>query len=237
MTLSETCSSGVASCYWRVRAVNVRGGAGPWRSVDARPWAPIVSLVPAAGPNQVMILFSGPAESGPDGAPKYYSAFICKTSCNNASSWADSGLSIPYPPSGAAPHPAGTFTCEDGLVCQVRMQLTDGRGDHGILSEAAIVLGSGGRVLNVNIVGSGRVVSSPGGVDCAISCAAAFPDGSLVGLVATPVPGGTFVGWSGDCSGADGCILTMNQDHSVTATFTLYPNAGTPPAIAGTEHP
>jgi hypothetical protein len=28
-----------------------------------------------------------------------------------------------------------------------------------------------------------------------------------------------FVGWSGDCSGAGGCTLTMSANHSVTATF------------------
>jgi Divergent InlB B-repeat domain len=51
--------------------------------------------------------------------------------------------------------------------------------------------------------------------------------GAEVVLVASPGDGSTFVGWSGaGCSGTQSCIVTMNADETVTATF-LQPGHGT----------
>ena len=63
------------------------------------------------------------------------------------------------------------------------------------------------------------------GIDCGTTCNAAFDAGSQVTLTATPDPGSRFVGWSGDpaCSGTGPCTLTMDQNHFLTATFTLVP--------------
>lgn len=69
--------------------------------------------------------------------------------------------------------------------------------------------------------GSGTVTSSPAGIDCGATCAASFADGTMVTLTATPDPGSTFTGWSGDCSGTGPCTVTMDQDRAVTATFDM----------------
>jgi len=45
--------------------------------------------------------------------------------------------------------------------------------------------------------------------------------GALVTLEATPDAGSTFDGWSGDCSGAGACVVTMTATKQVTATFEL----------------
>ena len=76
--------------------------------------------------------------------------------------------------------------------------------------------------------GVGSVSSSPGGVACSINagvksgiCRAIFPVGSTVSLIASPVSGSTFTGFSGWCSGMT-CTLTVpeNGDITVTANFT-----------------
>jgi hypothetical protein len=72
--------------------------------------------------------------------------------------------------------------------------------------------------------GSGAVTSAPTGINCGDTCAAGFPTGSSVTLTATPIAGSTFVGWSGACSGAEPCIVPMNNDQIVGAQFDLVPD-------------
>jgi len=50
------------------------------------------------------------------------------------------------------------------------------------------------------------------------------PSPMLVSLTAAPNAGYTFTGWSGDCSGAGECTVTMDADTSVTANFALEPS-------------
>lgn len=69
--------------------------------------------------------------------------------------------------------------------------------------------------------GSGGVSSSPSGLSCNSTCSPTFDYGTPVQLTASPSAGSVFTGWSGDCSGTGTCDVTMNQLHSVTATFTL----------------
>jgi hypothetical protein len=83
-------------------------------------------------------------------------------------------------------------------------------------------------LLQVGIAGSGRVTSSPAGIDCTADsdagtlsgqCGNTFANGSVVTLTATPQAGWTFAGWSGedrDC--ADG-VVTMEAAIRCTATF------------------
>jgi hypothetical protein len=70
--------------------------------------------------------------------------------------------------------------------------------------------------------GTGKVTSSPSGVNCGTTCAAGFAYNKAVTLTAAATSPSTFVGWSGDCSGASKtCQVTMVQARNVTATFTL----------------
>src|SRR5207249_2705982 len=63
----------------------------------------------------------------------------------------------------------------------------------------------------------GTVTSSPAGIDCGPTCAANFNFGAHVTLTATPTGSGTFAGWSGaGCSGADPCVVTINNAESCT---------------------
>ena len=84
----------------------------------------------------------------------------------------------------------------------------------------------GNNTLAVSIAGSGAgtVTSSPAGINCAgaSGCSAPFDAGTSVVLTAAPAAGSTFAGWKGACSNATGtCTVTMSQQQSVIATFTL----------------
>jgi Tol biopolymer transport system component len=67
--------------------------------------------------------------------------------------------------------------------------------------------------------GPGTVVSSPAGIDCESDCTESFLAGTAVTLTATPEPNAVFTGWSGACAGTGNCLITMNSDAAVTATF------------------
>lgn len=82
-------------------------------------------------------------------------------------------------------------------------------------------------VLAVTFAGNGgtnnvQVTSSPAGINCFSSCPAQFDAGQVVTLTATAGVGRTFTGWSGGgCSGTGTCVVTMDANKDVTATFTL----------------
>jgi YD repeat-containing protein len=77
--------------------------------------------------------------------------------------------------------------------------------------------------------GSGSVTSNPSGIDCGVTCSAAFATGTGVSLTPTAALGSTFTGWTGDPDCADGSV-TMTQQLACTATFTLQPPQNPPPA-------
>jgi hypothetical protein len=82
--------------------------------------------------------------------------------------------------------------------------------------------------------GSGSVSSSPGGITCGATCNALFDEGTQVTLTATPAAHSTFTGWSGGgCSGTGTCVVTLNADATVNATFAQDPPAVTTGAASG----
>lgn len=74
--------------------------------------------------------------------------------------------------------------------------------------------------------GTGRITSSPLGIDCpSASCSALFPQGSVV-LTATPTGGSSFTGWSSGLGCDDTstqCIVPFTSDTTVTAYFDATP--------------
>ncbi|MFL5397575.1 MAG: hypothetical protein ACJ79P_06700, partial [Myxococcales bacterium] len=90
--------------------------------------------------------------------------------------------------------------------------------------------GSGGaavHTLKVTVTGNGSVTSTPAGIDCGTSCTASFPQGTAITLTPTPTPGSgsNLAEWSGACAGTNPCIVLLDADATVGATFV----AGAPP--------
>ena len=73
--------------------------------------------------------------------------------------------------------------------------------------------------LSVTVNGPGSVTSSPAGIHCPSTCTHSYDDGTSVTLTATADNQATFVKWSGACTGTGNCVVTMDADKSVTATF------------------
>jgi hypothetical protein len=76
--------------------------------------------------------------------------------------------------------------------------------------------------LSVGHTGSGKVTSSPKGINCKHQCSADFTVGTSVTLTAKPAKKHLFLGCTGDCSGSGTsptCTVLMLGDRSVGATF------------------
>ncbi|MEP6833262.1 MAG: Ig-like domain-containing protein [Gemmatimonas sp.] len=79
--------------------------------------------------------------------------------------------------------------------------------------------------------GSGAVTSAPAGVTCTRAggastgtCTGSFAHAATVALTAVSATGSTFTSWSGACTGATTCNVTMDQARAVTATFSVISN-------------
>jgi hypothetical protein len=84
----------------------------------------------------------------------------------------------------------------------------------------------GGASITVSVTkdgaGTGRVTSSPAGIDCGGTCSASFGTSQSIFLEAEADPGSVFGGWGGDADCAD-AVLSPDADKSCVATFDLEP--------------
>jgi hypothetical protein len=126
-------------------------------------------------------------------------------------------------------HVLGLGHSADPTATMAAVAHFDGRGatltDDDRAGLAFIYPGTSDAVLEVRRAGSGvgSVTSDPPGIDCGSSCLATFPEGTVVRLVATPVEGSRFEGWTGACSGTGECVATLQGRRVVTATFGQLP--------------
>ncbi len=69
--------------------------------------------------------------------------------------------------------------------------------------------------------GSGKVTSSPAGINCGSDCTEDYLSFTKVTLTATPTSGSSFAGWSGACAGAAGnaCEISMLEATEAAAEF------------------
>ncbi len=93
---------------------------------------------------------------------------------------------------------------------------------NGSSKDAFVVKLEEGVILTVIPIGSGTVKSNVTGINCRSDCTETYATGTDVVLTAAPVSGWAFVGWSGACSGAGTCTVSMTAAKNVTATFTKY---------------
>lgn len=69
--------------------------------------------------------------------------------------------------------------------------------------------------------GGGMVIANSGAIICGAVCQGSYATGTSFELWAVPDPGTLFMGWSGDCIGSSNCILDVDADKVVTATFEI----------------
>ncbi len=94
--------------------------------------------------------------------------------------------------------------------------------------------------LTVDKTEGGKVTSTPAGdIDCGSSCGHTYLDSgtaATVSLTATPDRSVEFGGWGGDCTGTGACVVTMDADRTVSATFKSLCPAVEPLATYYVDH-
>jgi uncharacterized delta-60 repeat protein len=140
----------------------------------------------------------------------------CGTECSSAYPYGTSLTLSAHPASDSAfagwesPWIGGCFRGESAGQCTVTMD-NDKK-----------VTAYFGPVLTVTLVGPGEgsVALDPPSLTCEADCAQWYAVGSMVTLSATSMPGSSFMGWSGSCTGtAATCTLVMNHERAASAFF------------------
>lgn len=114
---------------------------------------------------------------------------------------------------------AGSVVCEDN-ICGATRGFTQGFSvdytlyfDFDLKTYTVTVARAGS--------GTGRIISSPGGIDCGSTCTKQYTHGDVVTFAAVADTGSAFSSWSGACAGQDAtCDLTVTSASTNTATFT-----------------
>ena len=86
-------------------------------------------------------------------------------------------------------------------------------------TSVAVSAATSAYTLTVSLAGAGSGSIAASGISCPGKCSQTYPSGTLVAVTATPAAGSTFSGWSGACTGAGTCNVTMSADQSVSANF------------------
>lgn len=129
----------------------------------------------------------------------------------------------------AHPDPYSTFTgwtagCTQvsGLTCITTLsQARTVRATFTVRRVTLTVRLSGSEAGMVDVPGTGGCALPAGGGTR--ECSFPFNAGSALQLRALPAIAGHFAGWSGDCAGVGGCILSMSGDRVVQASFAAPP--------------
>ena len=76
-------------------------------------------------------------------------------------------------------------------------------------------------LLEVEKIGSGKIISSPQGIDCGSECSKIYSQGASITLTAFSDAGSIFTGWVGcDMTSGNICTVSMNNNKKITTTFT-----------------
>jgi List-Bact-rpt repeat protein len=123
------------------------------------------------------------------------------------------------------------------LTCEVTAENDEGTGT--ATSEWAYVpeIPATAHTLTVHIAGEapGSVSSNPAGISCGPTCAQSYEEGTLVTLTQDHGAGTVFDGWSGACSGTGNCVVEVDEDLEVTATFSIEHEEGGSESEGGQE--
>ncbi|MFO1313787.1 MAG: IPTL-CTERM sorting domain-containing protein [Burkholderiales bacterium] len=208
VTLSATPAPGYVFSQWSGACTGTTTTCSVVVSATATAIATFTPTAPSSFGLTVAVNGPGTVGSAPAG-------ISCGAACS-ASFAANSAVTLT-----ASPAPGATFAGWSGacsgtaLTCVVTMSAAR--------SVGAAFTSSGQVALTVVNGGGGVVTTLPGAIDCGTTCVAGFAQNASVSVVATPLPGYKFTGWSGACTGTNVCDLVMDASKTVTATFTVIP--------------
>ena len=142
---------------------------------------------------------------------------------NNGYYLAENGLITPTTPIGANGSGSFNWTIPNntpaGNVYSISVNsFTRDNNNFGATSKGYFAIGNYHK-LAVSVSGSGTVQSTDDSINCGALCSGVYAGGTTVTLTASPAYGGQFTGWSGGCTGTGNCVVTLNSDVSVVATF------------------
>lgn len=117
-------------------------------------------------------------------------------------------------------HWSGDADCSDGVVTMSADRNCTAHFSQAMLSITVQKIGTG----------TGRVTSTPAGIDCGSSCSASFALFSSVTLNAVADVGSSFTGWQGDAA-CDDTPISLSSSLSCQAEFSLDAPAGPDPLV------
>lgn len=105
--------------------------------------------------------------------------------------------------------------CGNNVLCDITI-------NNPVVASASFVPAA--QQVSINRIGSGRVLSTPAGIDCGAMCSADFTIGSSITLHASDIQGSgfQFQSWSGDaavCGSNPMCTLLVSRALNITVTF------------------
>ncbi|HEX3109092.1 MAG TPA: Ig-like domain-containing protein, partial [Thermoanaerobaculia bacterium] len=181
-------------------------------STDSNLGTATISVAAAAATANVTVTKSGSGSGLVTSSP---SGFNCGTSCS-ATLTVGSSITLYAQPDRDARFDGWSGPCVGTGSCTFTVSA-----DTNVV--AAFTYAPSTYTLTVSLAGTGQgvVKSTPAGIECGSQCSAVFNLGTAVTL--TPIPGSSsvFGGWTGACTGTGPCVVTMTQQRSVGATFTL----------------
>jgi serine protease AprX len=173
-------------------------------------WGLVDAAAAYNGSNHVLTVSkSGTGTGSVASAP---SGVTCGTVCS-ASYPAGDPVTLTATPSSGSTFTGWSGDCTGTGTCTVTMD-----GDHSVTANFQVVRPT----LTVTRAGNGtgKVTSTPAGINCGTTCSATFQLGASVTLKAAASSGSRFTGWSGDCAGTNSnCKLKLSANRAATATF------------------
>ena len=171
-------------------------------------------------------------ETGAKGDPCLATDPACRGPKGDDGTDGTNGAAGPQGPPGAAGGSLSSLDTLNGIACNAADTPGTIEVTYGLPPAGAVTLACKPNPrfilsLTVNETRTGFNTYATGRIRCGsvnVLCTPSYPAGSQVSLFALPLNGAVFTGWSGACSGTGSCVVTMNADTSVTASF------GPPPA-------
>ncbi len=236
--VAEATANGLIKGYyhWQARTVNATGQKSPWQSFGGNPDGVTDFTVGHGGTLQVRATVDGSPYSGFVSYSVSGPTSFVGTSADIYRNLPEGNYTVLYLSGGPAntnyhnitPGPSQYVSAGSPISWTLALTTDQGQfcsANSGADAQSALYTTCGGR-LSVILAGtgSGRILSSPVGIDCPGSCSTSFPTASQVTLSPSPSPGSTFSGWTGDSDCFDG-VVTINGDRTCTATFTATATA------------